>query len=285
MALILDGKVVRDEIAERLRSAFSALADKPTLAIVVVGDRADSAAYVRQKELFAGRVGARVMVRRFPEAAPAEEVLAEIRSLNADASVHGIIVQLPLPARIDPLSVVAAIAPEKDVDGLAPENVERLAAGKGGGFVPATARGVMTLLDRYGIDPAGKRALVIGRSFLVGKPIALSLLARNATVTVAHRGTSDLAAACADADIVVVAAGAPGLVGRRHVHAGQTIVDVGLTMVPDSAGGKGKATGDVVFEEVEPIVGAISPVPGGVGPMTVASLFQNLADAYTKAHI
>lgn len=264
MSKILDGRIVGGRIAARLKRQIAAFKTPPGLAIIQVGKLAPSSLYIRRKIQFAGVIGARVWRFQYPAAVAADRLVAKIRELNQDKNVHGIIVQLPLPHRLDKRVIIRAIDDKKDVDGLRADSV----------FTPATARGVLALLDFYKITLAGKKAVVVGRSALVGRPIALALLARNATVTICHRRTKRLAAETRAADILVAAAGAAELIGKKHVRAGQVIVDVGLTK---TAGG---LLGDVNRRAVGNLPRSISPVPGGVGPLTVASLFLNLADAY-----
>lgn len=278
MAKILGGRVVRDEIALELAERVKKLARPPRLAIIQIGDNPASNAYVRQKKLFGEKIGAKVEHHKLAENAGQEEVAALIEKLNDDNEVDGIILQLPLPDyflnyntatpnRMSDLlladELVAKIKSEKDVDGLTVASP----------ITPATARGVMALLDYYQIPVAGKKVTVVGRSRLVGKPIAELLRARDAIVTVCHRGTSDLAAETKPADIIIVAAGQAKLIGAKHVAAGQTVIDVGISRTNDN-----KLIGDVDFVAVEKIVAAISPVPGGVGPLTVALLFSNLLE-------
>ncbi len=267
MAKILDGRVVAQSIAESLARKIQTLKQKPTLAIIQIGNLAASNLYIQRKIKFAEQIGVMVELVKLTDDVRTEKVLAEIARLNQDQSISGIIVQLPLPENLseDKEQIINAIAREKDVDGLS----------AGSPYTPATARGVLNLLDFYQIKIAGRKAVVVGRSALVGKPIALALLARNATVTICHRHTSDLAAETKQADILIVAAGSPNLIKRKHVKSGQIIIDVGLSLDAN-----GKLVGDVDQAEVREIVEAISPVPGGVGPMTVASLFQNLMEAY-----
>lgn len=265
MPQILDGRIVSEKIAAKLRWKISRLNKKPGLAIIQVGDLAASNLYVKRKNAFAEKIGATVFHLKFPQTVSKNKLLAKIEKLNRDKTVHGIIVQLPLPAKLDKTEIIDAIALAKDVDGLQ----------SGNHFTPATARGVLTLLDYYKIKIAGRRVVVVGRSTLVGRPIALALLGRGATVTVCHRQTKNLARETKLADILVVAAGQLGLITKKHVRRGQVIIDVGTSLTKNN-----KLVGDVYYSAVVPVVRAISPVPGGVGPMTVAALFLNLFDAY-----
>ena len=261
---ILDGKVIRDEILVRLKIEFAKLAGVSKLAIIQVGARTDSNAYIRQKKIFAEKIGAVVEHIKFSENCLPTGIIEKIKALNTDKSIHGIILQLPLPAGFNADEIIEEIDPNKDVDGLTTKNLSRLSAGDLDGLIPATAKGILKLLDYYQIPIVGKRATVIGRSRLVGKPAALALLARGAKVTVGHRQTKNLAAVAKTADILVSAAGQKNLVGKEFVSPGQTIIDVG---------------NDVDLPAVKDIVGALTPTPGGVGPMTVACLFENFLKA------
>ena len=303
MALILDGKIVRDQKKAELTRRVSGWAKnsgagvKPTLAIVQVGDSAESNTYIAQKIKFGAEIGVEVRHIRLGSNAlgsglgkiTTENVLAEVAKLNADKSVHGIIVQLPLPIDLDRTRILAAVDPTKDVDGLSPASTQKLVNAEKG-FVPATAKGVLSLLKHYDIPVAGKRVTVVGRSGLVGRPIALALLALDATVTVCHSKTLDLKSHTKSADIVIVAIGQPEFITAEYLSAGQVVVDVGINLVNQEknvkkledevpATPKIKLVGDVAFAQAEKLVKAISPVPGGVGPLTVASLFENLLDA------
>ena len=271
-ARILDGKetakMVRAEVRERAE-ALRAAGVVPGLAVVLVGDDPASAVYVRNKERSAGRAGIEGRTVRLPADTPQERLLAEVDALNADPAVHGILVQLPLPDGLDSEAVVDRIDPAKDVDGLHAVNAGRLVTGRTG-FVPCTPAGVIRLLDRYEIPMQGRQAVVIGRSHLVGKPVAQLLLARHATVTMCHSRTQDLAAHTREADILVVAAGRPGLVTGDMVKPGAAVIDVGIHRTDD-----GGLTGDVDFASASEVAGWITPVPGGVGPMTIAMLLHN----------
>lgn len=282
--IVLDGKKVRDNIAQTLRAKIEAFSPKPKLCIIQVGENEESATYIRQKKVFGESIGAIVEHLKLSADITEVKLLQIIDEYNADTSVHGIIVQLPIPSHLSQEVIVDAILPTKDVDGLGRVNVKLLWENKGGGFLPATTRGIMTLLSYYGISVAGKHVVVVGRSSLVGKPTALALLNADATVTLAHKKTMHLSAITRLADILIVAAGKPHFIQQEHIREGQIIIDVGITAVTgekldDEIAGK-TITGDVHFEGVKNIVSAISPVPGGVGPMTVASLFENLIEAY-----
>jgi methylenetetrahydrofolate dehydrogenase (NADP+)/methenyltetrahydrofolate cyclohydrolase len=280
---VLNGREIQTVLAEELAATISLFPRAPALAIVQVGERPESDAYIRQKVRFGQRVGFEVNHIRLGEQASDADVMKVMAELNGDDRVDGIILQLPLPAHMNTGVIIESIHPLKDVDGLTSASVKRLFSGDTSGFVPATAKGILTLLDRSGIEVAGTHAVIVGRSNLVGKPVALALLSLNATVTLCHSGTADLAKHTRSADILIVAAGKRGLIGREHVSRGQTVIDVGITADP-LAEGKRKLLGDVDFDAVKEIVGAITPVPGGVGPLTVASLFENVAAAFERLH-
>ncbi|MCE9595092.1 MAG: bifunctional methylenetetrahydrofolate dehydrogenase/methenyltetrahydrofolate cyclohydrolase FolD [Planctomycetes bacterium] len=278
-ARILDGKAiaksVREEVARRA-AELTARGTRPGLAVVLVGDDPASHVYVKNKDKAALEAGFTVRTVRKAADLSEVELLAVVRELNDDASVHGILVQLPLPKHIDANAIVRAIDPAKDVDGLHPENVARLALGEPGLF-PCTPRGCIEICDRSGLAIAGRRAVVIGRSMLVGKPLALMLLARDATVTVCHSRTADLAAVTREAELVFAAVGKPEFVRADWVRPGATVIDVGINRLPD-----GRLVGDVAFAEVLERAGAVTPVPGGVGPMTIAMLLDNTVLAATR---
>jgi methylenetetrahydrofolate dehydrogenase (NADP+)/methenyltetrahydrofolate cyclohydrolase len=265
MSEILSGIAARDALVDSMKQEVQTFERAPTLVIIQVGDRPDSTSYINQKKRFAERIGAKVIHRQFPEVVTQQELINVIEKDNADKSIDGIILQIPLPPHLDKNFLINTIDPEKDVDGLT-------VATK---MVPATARGVLALCAFYEISLEGKKVTVIGKSALVGTPIALSMKAQGAEVTVCDKKTGDLIPYTKSADIIVVAAGHPRLIGKEHVSAYQVVIDVGINVSGDK-----KLTGDVYFEEVELIVAAITPVPGGVGPMTVTALFQNLLDAY-----
>ncbi len=275
MAQIIDGKrvaaAVKAEVAEEV-ARLKAAGVVPGLAVVLVGDDPASHSYVKMKEQDCEQVGIRSLDLRRPADTTQDELNEIIDTCNADPEVHGILVQLPLPKHLDEEAALARISREKDVDGLHPANLGRLVRG-----LPApracTPWGVMKMLDHYGIDPAGKRAVVIGRSSIVGKPMALLLLEANATVTVCHSRTADLPGVCREADILVAAVGRPEMVDATYVKPGAVVIDVGINRTE-----KGMV-GDVDFDAVEPIAGAITPVPGGVGPMTRAMLLSNTVAA------
>jgi methylenetetrahydrofolate dehydrogenase (NADP+)/methenyltetrahydrofolate cyclohydrolase len=242
------------------------------LDVVLVGEDPASVTYVSSKQRDSAEVGIESRVHRFPDDVPQKELAALVERLNGDAAVSGFFIQLPLPAGLDPVSLVSAIDPAKDVDGLSPESAGRLALGLPS-LLPCTPHGIIRLLERNAIELAGREAVIVGRSNLVGKPLAQLLLRENATVTVCHSRTRDLPAITRRADILVVAAGQREMVGAEHVKEGAAVVDVGIHRR------EGGLVGDVRFEEVEPRVAWISPVPGGVGPMTRAMLLHNALQA------
>ncbi len=278
-AIRIDGKAtalaVREDVAARV-ARLKDLGVFPGLTVVLVGEDPASQVYVRNKDKAASGAGFVVDTKKLSEKTTQAELLAVIRSLNEDAKVHGILVQLPLPKGLDEGEVVRAISPAKDVDGLHPENVAALVMG-GDGLVPCTPAGCIELCDRYGIDLKGKRAVVVGRSMLVGKPIAQLLLARHATVTIAHSRTVDLKAVCLEADVIVAAVGVAKLVKGDWIKPGAVVLDVGINRGED-----GKLVGDVDFAAASENAGYITPVPGGVGPMTIAMLLGNTATAAAR---
>ena len=272
-ARIIDGKAVAAALRARLAQQVATLPFRPGLAVVLVGDDPASAIYVRAKDRAASAVGIAAHTIRLPADASEEALIAQIARLNADPAVDGILVQLPLPAHIVSQAAIEAIDPDKDVDGFHPLNVGRLVTGYPG-LVPCTPAGVMKLLAEANIPLEGARALVLGRSVIVGRPMAALLLAAHATVTVAHSRTRDLAAECRRADIIVAAVGKPELVRGDWIAPGATVIDVGVNRLAD-----GRLVGDVAFAEAVGVAGAITPVPGGVGPMTIACLLENTVTA------
>ena len=282
MTQLLDGKTLASQIQTDLATHIQALTAQghrpPGLAVIMVGDNPASAAYVRNKERACSRVGMVSYGQHLPATVAQSEVAALIQQLNADPLVDGLLVQLPLPDHLDAVALLLATDPDKDVDGLHPINLGRLVRGEPG-LRSCTPYGVMRLLSTAGIDPAGVSAVVVGRSILVGKPMALMLLEANATVTVAHSRTPDLSALMRQADILVAAVGRPGMVTAADIKPGSVVIDVGINRVelPD---GSARLVGDVDFASVEPVAGAITPVPGGVGPMTVAMLLENTVTSY-----
>lgn len=275
MALIIDGKLVAEKTKQRAAELVARVREagvEPGLAVVLVGDDPASHSYVRMKERDCADVGIRSFDHRRPAEMTQDALDHLIDECNADPSVHGILVQLPLPAQLDEERALARISAEKDVDGLHPQNLGRLVRGIPGPRA-CTPWGVMAMLDHYGIDPSGKHAVVIGRSSIVGKPQALMLLERHATVTICHSRTTDLEAVCRDADILVAAVGRPKMVTADYVKEGAVVIDVGINRTDEGM------VGDVDFNSVEPRASAITPVPGGVGPMTRAMLVMNTARA------
>lgn len=273
MAKIIDGKSIADEIYRELREEVSALKDKPGLAVVLVGNDPASIVYVRNKERACKRLGLNYKLLKFPQSISRDELLSSIRTLNEDREINGIIVQMPLPKHLDAFDVVSNIDPLKDVDGLHPDNLGRLLSGKPR-IIPCTPLGIIELLKRENIDIRGKNAVIVGRSNLVGKPLFHLLLSLDATVTVCHSKTIDLKRETSRADILVCAVGVPRLITVDMVKEGAIVIDVGINKVED------KLVGDVDFERVKEIATVITPVPGGVGPMTVAMLMKNVITAY-----
>ena len=284
--IILDGRKVRDAHAARLVERVRALSCQPTLALFQVGDNRESNVYIAQKKKFAESIGARVIHRRFAEDASFSVLADAVRMDNADDSIHGIIVQLPLPPHVNKDDLIDVIDPLKDVDGLTTENQRLLAEGNPG-LVPATARAVMFILDFYGIDMRGRQVAVLGRSRLVGSPVARLLSLRGAEVSVCHSKTLNTREITSSADIVVVAIGKPEFIGADYFKAGATVVDVGINSVAGQAFEnevpKRRLVGDVDHRAVEGLVSAITPVPGGVGPVTVLSLFDTLVGSAEKS--
>lgn len=273
-AQILDGKALAAEIRSEVKTQVAALAEKgvsTALAVILVGDDSASQVYVRNKIKACADTGIRSLEFRMPAETTQQQLLAKIAELNADENVDGILVQLPLPKQINADAVISAIDPVKDVDGFHVANAGALVTGKQG-FVPCTPFGVMRLIEKSGVDPRGKSAVIVGRSNIVGKPMALLLLAADATVTVAHSRTPDLCAVTRNADILVAAVGRAKLIKADMVKPGAVVIDVGINRDEN-----GKLCGDVDFSEVKAIAGSITPVPGGVGPMTIAMLMQNTA--------
>jgi len=282
-ASIIDGKSIaealRKEVAQRAAALKAKSGVVPGLAVILVGDDPASAVYVRNKAKQTKEAGMASFKHTLPAETAQKELLALIAKLNADKAVHGILVQLPLPKHIDTNAVISAIDPAKDVDGFHPINAGRLATGQDA-LIPCTPLGCMMLLARMpGPNLAGKNAVVIGRSNIVGKPVAQLLLGVDCTVTVAHSRTKDLAALCRTADILVAAVGRPEMVRGDWIKPGATVIDVGTNRLAN-----GKLVGDVAFDEAVKVAGAITPVPGGVGPMTIACLLQNTLDAAQRIH-
>lgn len=281
-AKVIDGKAVAAEVRERVRSEVAEYADAhdgrtPGLATVLVGDDPASEIYVRNKHKACEEAGMRSLHHGLPAETSEAQLLELIERLNEDPEVDGILVQLPLPEQIDPDAVLATLDPRKDVDGLTPTNAGLLASGAPG-LVPCTPAGVMELLRHEGVELEGAEAVVVGRSNLVGRPVASLLLGANATVTTCHSRTRDLAAVCARGEVLVAAVGSPRLIGADAVKPGATVIDVGMNRTDDGL------AGDVDFEAVKEVAAAITPVPGGVGPMTIAMLLVNTLAAARSRH-
>lgn len=276
---IIDGKSLSLKIENSLCGRVATFSRPPLLAIVMVGERPDSQAYVKQKMKAVERVGMQAKLFSFTDDVSSKILSDTIGKLNDSKEVDGIIVQLPLPTYINAREVIDSIIPQKDVDGLTTINQGKFITGAKA-FSPATARGVMTLLQESGVSLEGKRVAVVGRSLLVGKPVALLAEREGATVIQCHSKTRKLQELTNLADVLIVAAGKPKLISSKHVHKGQVVIDVGITAVVKR--GNKTLEGDVDFEKVSEIVKAISPVPGGVGPMTVVSLLENVCDAYEE---
>jgi len=281
-ALLLDGRALASrleaQLAELIRDGVAQAGRPPGLAVLRVGDDPASGVYVANKEKACGRIGALSFGAHLPADTPQAQLEAELRRLNGDPAVDGILVQLPVPEGLDDRALLLALDPHKDADGLHPLNLGRLVRGEAGPR-SCTPAGVMALLKTAEIPLRGTRAVVVGRSILVGQPMALMLQQADATVTVAHSRTKDLVALTRQAELLVVAAGRPGLIGAEHVRPGTVVVDVGIHRRPE-----GGLCGDVRFAEVEPLAQAITPVPGGVGPMTVTMLLLNTVRAWARSH-
>ena len=280
-AIVIDGSAMaerlRDEVAYRVEAFRSATSIDPSLAVVMVGDDAASQVYVRNKMKQTAVVGIRSVEKRLPRQASESEVLEIIQELNEDSSIHGILVQLPLPEHIDPSVVVDAIDPNKDVDGLHRNNVAALVLGEEG-LVPCTPTGCLLMLRQYAENLSGMRAVILGRSRLVGKPLAELLLRENCTVTMAHSKTAELPTLCRSADILVAAIGRPNFVQGEWIKPGAIVIDVGMNRIKDNDG-KRRLVGDVDYQAALSVAQAVSPVPGGVGPMTVVCLLRNTIQA------
>lgn len=283
----IDGAAIAAQIRTESAQAVVALAARgvvPGLSVVLVGDDAASAVYVANKEKFARQVGMHGDTIRLPASTPQADLLALVERLNADASVHGILVQMPLPSHIDPDVVIRHIAPHKDVDGFHPVNVGKMLIGHTDGFLPCTPAGVIELLVRSGVETRGADAVIVGRSNIVGKPMAALLVqpraGGDATVTVCHSRSRDLFEHTRRADILIAAVGRAEMIRGEHIKPGATVIDVGMNRVADASRASGsRLCGDVHFESAESVAGKITPVPGGVGPMTIAMLLQNTVRA------
>ena len=283
MAKLIDGKAISQAIRDEVRDEIAAGGIKASLAVVLVGNDPASTVYVNNKKKACEYCGIRSVSYELPEDTTEEKLLSLIDELNNDPEINGILVQLPVPKGINEDHVIEAISPMKDVDGFSKASVGALSIGDKG-FVSCTPAGIIELLKRSDIDIDGKRCVVVGRSNIVGKPAAMLLLRENGTVTVTHSHTKDLAAITREADILVVAIGKPEFITAEYVKPGAAVIDVGIHRLdPEKNNGK-KLCGDVKFDEVEPVAGYITPVPGGVGPMTIAMLMKNTVAAYKMQH-
>ena len=280
MATLIDGKrisqVIKDELKEKA-ARLKAEGKEACLAVILVGEDPASKVYVGNKKKACEYIGIRSESYELPESTSQSELLELIERLNADAKVNGILVQLPVPKHIDEKAVIRSISPAKDVDGFHPENVGALLIGEKG-FVSCTPAGVIELLKRSGISIEGKECVVIGRSNIVGKPMGVLLLRENGTVTICHSRTQDLKNVCKRADILVAAVGKPKMINREYIKEGAIVIDVGIHRMEN-----GKLCGDVDFDDVEDMVSAITPVPGGVGPMTIAMLMKNCMESVEES--
>ncbi len=289
-AKIMDGTAMAEQVREEVRREVEALRARgviPGLAVVLVGDDPASEVYVDRKGVAARRAGFHSRILYLPADTPQPTVEAAIDELNEDPSIHGFLVQLPLPPQIDDRAIVWRVRPEKDVDGFHPVNVGRLAIGDPDAFVPATPAAVIEMLQRSEISPAGKRVVIVGRSNIVGRPLALVLSQKgpggDATVTIAHSRTKDLPSVTREADILIAAVGKLNLITKEMVKPGAVVIDVGINRVDDPSAKRGyRLVGDVAFHEVKEVASAITPVPGGVGPMTIAMLLRNAVTAASR---
>lgn len=276
MAIILDGKKLRDKIFESLKAELDKMSEKPTLAVILVGENPASQIYVRNKKKTAEKLGINSLSIEYPADISENELLSKIQELNNDKNITAILVQLPLPEHINKNKIIDAILPQKDVDGLTPYNLGKLFSGEEPYVYPCTPKGILLLLDEYNIELDGKNVVVVGRSNLVGKPVAQMLLKRNATVTMCHSHTKNLSEITKTADIVVSAVG-KNVIGEKMLKSNCVVIDVGIFRDEN-----GKISGDVDFENVSKISAYISPVPGGIGPMTIASLMLNTVELAKK---
>ena len=287
-AQIIDGKALAAEIREQAKKRAAALAGKdvvPGLAVILVGDDPASVSYVTSKEKACAEAGMRSFERRLPENASQEELLALIRRFNSDPAVHGILVQIPLPRQIDESAVIETISPDKDVDGFTPINIGRMILGQRC-FLPCTPHGIIKLVERAGVPTKGAHVVIVGRSNLVGRPLANLFIRKdlNSTVTVCHTATRDLAEHTRRADILVACAGKPRMISGDMIKPGACVIDVGVTRVEDASKARGyRLVGDVDFESAVRVAGSITPVPGGVGPMTIAMLLINTVESAERA--
>ena len=276
MAIRIDGKQISKDIKEELKEEVASLAAqgrKCCLAVIQVGNDPASSVYVGNKKKACAYIGIESLAYELPEETTEDELLEIIDKLNKDTNVHGILCQLPLPKQINEDHIIKAISPKKDVDGFHPQNVGALVIGEQG-FVSCTSAGIIQLLKRSNIEMDGKHCVVVGRSNIVGKPMSLLMLRENATVTICHSHTKNLEEICKEADILIVAIGKPQFIGKEYVKKGAVVIDVGIHRDENN-----KLCGDVKFDEVEPVASYITPVPGGVGPMTIAMLMHNCVEA------
>ena len=276
MALILNGKELAHIRSEKLKAEIFSFPIQPTLVIIQIGNVPESDIYIKRKIISGEQIGAKVIHQKYNMNVSRDEIITDIQKYNLDSQIHGIIVQLPIPEHLDKNLIIESISPLKDVDGLTSVNIKSLTINNLG-IIPATTKGVLTLLKQYSVHLEGTHIVVVGRSNLVGKPTALAFINENATVTVCHSHTKNLDEITKTADIIITATRKQNLITLKHVREGQIIIDVGIHAIEDDGN---KIAGDVDFKNVEPVVSMISPVPGGVGPMTVVSLFENLVDAY-----
>ena len=283
MTVILDGKalakkyhkIIEDRI-EQLKVKYNKV---PGLAVIIVGDDPASQAYVNTKERVSAKLGMYSKQVKLPESVTEEELLKIVDSLNNDIDIHGVLVQLPLPKHIDENKIIMAIKPEKDVDGFHPVNVGKLLSGLGPSAISCTPLGIMKIFEEYNIDLKGKNAVILGRSNIVGKPIAVLMLEKHATVTICHSRTQNISDICKQADVIVVAIGKEKFLQKDWVKQGAIVIDVGINRNDET----GKIVGDVDYDAIEPIVNYITPVPGGVGPMTIAMLLNNTLDLFEQS--
>ncbi len=289
--MLIDGKKIAEEIQLEIQEKIKQLKFRPpSLAVVLIGNHPPSQIYVNRKTQACESVGIHSVKISLPETITEEELLKKIHDLNEDYSIDGILVQLPLPAHFNPMKITHFIDPKKDVDGFNPYNVGKMLIGESDGFLPCTPLGIKVLIEKYGIDITGRHALVIGRSNIVGKPLAALLMqgapVGNATVTVAHRYSTDLKKFCLLADIIIVAIGQPKFITADMVKDGAVIIDVGINKIEDKTKKTGyRIVGDVDFDNVAPKCSYITPVPGGVGPMTIAMLLNNTLHAYLSKRV
>jgi len=282
---IIDGRAVAEKVYRELRAEIAALAQRslvPGLAVVLVGDDPASRAYVRSKDKMCRELGLHSVKLELSAETTQDELLARVEELNRDPTIHGILVQSPPPKQIDEVAIVRALDPAKDVDGFHPINIAKLALGDRSGFVPCTPLGCLRLLEESGVTISGAHVVVLGRSMIVGKPLALLLMQKgiDATVTVVHSRTRNLPEITRSADVIVAAIGKAGFVRAQHVRKGAVVIDVGINRIDDTSSPRGyRLVGDVAFDEVAPQTSAITPVPGGVGPMTIAMLMANTVKA------